>query len=324
MNRFQTAFLHPNGTYTNTQSPPSYKVALLQVLKMNDKNMLKEKSKTKDFHNSNHDNLISGRLPEYLEKFILAGTRSDNMIDQSQSVAIDEFKRNSGEIDMLIGFLVMNGACIVFFLLFGLCVIFNCMRRKPKIFSQDKIYKKTLAKTVAKAPSNPKVTLLPKDAVVIDVQSNKFKDLVNKVMKSDEFEKMKSTTDTSKNDTPIESDAVSLKNSEQIINRNINYIKNDNVNQRRGLLRSLSKSFKQSIRSNSILTHNSGKRGSLNIECGDKSSLREINNSPHRQNIHFIDSTDTNNHVVVADQTSSSLIRQNIFGPLSFDDLYYM
>lgn len=34
------------------------------------------------------------------------------MIDQSQSVAIDEFQRNSGEIDMLIGFLVMNGACI--------------------------------------------------------------------------------------------------------------------------------------------------------------------------------------------------------------------
>jgi len=63
-----------------------------------------------------------------------------------------EFGNGGGEIDMLIGFFLMNGACIgisitditlviqhlllfaVFFLLFGFCVICSCMRRRPRGF----------------------------------------------------------------------------------------------------------------------------------------------------------------------------------------------
>ncbi|VDK17777.1 unnamed protein product [Anisakis simplex] len=38
------------------------------------------------------------------------------------------FTDGPGEVDMLIGFFVMNGACIAFFLLFGSCVICSCLR----------------------------------------------------------------------------------------------------------------------------------------------------------------------------------------------------
>ncbi|CAD5225331.1 unnamed protein product [Bursaphelenchus okinawaensis] len=43
-----------------------------------------------------------------------------------------DYTDGPGEMDMLIGFFLMNGVCVVFFLTFGLCVICSCMRRKPK------------------------------------------------------------------------------------------------------------------------------------------------------------------------------------------------
>uniref|UniRef100_A0A0K0E3L9 VQ domain-containing protein n=1 Tax=Strongyloides stercoralis TaxID=6248 RepID=A0A0K0E3L9_STRER len=313
MYRFQTAFLHPNGTLANNNYQSSYKVALLHVLKMKNDEKISNSSKQKELSSSNSYPL---KMPEYVENFLAAGTKNSNtMIDQSQSVAIDEFQRNSGEIDMLIGFLVMNGACIVFFLLFGLCVIFNCMRQKPKIFSQDKIYKKTLAKTVSKAPVNEKVTVLPEDAVVIDVQSKKFKDLVSKVMKSEEFKKIKNTTD----DVKISVEETASLNKETPI-------KTDIVGKKKqypyGIFKSLGKNFSHSLKSTALIT-NDGKKASINIENCEKLPLREKSELQEREKIHFIDSTDTNNHIIVADQNPSSLIRQNIFGPLTFDDLYY-
>lgn len=188
------------------------------------------------------------------------------------------------------------------------------MRQKPKIFSQDKIYKKTLAKTVAKAPDNKNVTVLPKDAVVIDVQSKKFKELVSKVMKTEEFEKMKNLKDEvkididksspSKESTSIQTELLSKKQ------------------QPSGIFKSIGKNFSHSLKSTALIS-NDGKKVSINIENGETLALREKSESPHKEKIHFIDSTDTNNHILLADQKPSSLIRQNIFGPLTFDDLYY-
>uniref|UniRef100_A0A0K0FYH3 VQ domain-containing protein n=1 Tax=Strongyloides venezuelensis TaxID=75913 RepID=A0A0K0FYH3_STRVS len=316
MNRFQTAFIYPNGTLANNNYQSSYKVALLHVLKMKDDGKNSNISRLKE--SSSNGNTHSLKMPEYVEKFIAAGTNpgiSNIMIDQSQSVAIDEFQRNSGEIDMLIGFLVMNGACIVFFLLFGLCVIFNCMRQKPKIFSQDKIYKKTLAKTVAKAPTNQKVTVLPKDAVVIDVQSKKFKDLVTKVMKTDEFEKMKNTNNNVK---------INIEEPSSI--KRTNFLKKQlslkDEDQSPGILNTISKNLKHSLKSTALITNND-KRVSISVESSENIALREKSNFQCQENIHFIDSTDTNNHIILTDQNPNSLVRQNIFGPLSFDDLYY-
>ncbi|KAL7078735.1 hypothetical protein ACQ4LE_002397 [Meloidogyne hapla] len=62
-----------------------------------------------------------------------------------------DFGNGEGELDMLFGFFVMNGACIVFFLLFGVCVICNCAARKPKFHgSKEKKHKKpTVSRLVA-------------------------------------------------------------------------------------------------------------------------------------------------------------------------------
>ncbi|CAK5113623.1 unnamed protein product [Meloidogyne enterolobii] len=62
-----------------------------------------------------------------------------------------DFGNGDGELDMLFGFFVMNGACIVFFLLFGVCVICNCAARKPKFHGskEKKIKKPTVSRLVA-------------------------------------------------------------------------------------------------------------------------------------------------------------------------------
>ncbi|KAI6228693.1 hypothetical protein M3Y99_01196000 [Aphelenchoides fujianensis] len=48
-----------------------------------------------------------------------------------------DFVSGNTELDMLLGFFLMNGLCIIFFLTFGLCVICSCLRRRPKFIAND-------------------------------------------------------------------------------------------------------------------------------------------------------------------------------------------
>ncbi|KAI6239289.1 G-PROTEIN-RECEP-F1-2 domain-containing protein [Aphelenchoides fujianensis] len=72
-------------------------------------------------------NRIPGRDPDI---------RPDKAIDYSEMRSRD-FVSGNTELDMLLGFFLMNGLCIIFFLTFGLCVICSCLRRRPKFIAND-------------------------------------------------------------------------------------------------------------------------------------------------------------------------------------------
>ncbi|KAI3416088.1 hypothetical protein GPALN_005640 [Globodera pallida] len=84
------------------------------------------------------------------------------------------FGNGDGELDMLFGFFIMNGACIVFFLLFGVCVICNCAARKPKFHgSEEKKKKPTVGRLVAAiAPGGFASKAKAKDSTAEKVEEN--------------------------------------------------------------------------------------------------------------------------------------------------------
>ncbi|KAI6223002.1 hypothetical protein M3Y99_01472700 [Aphelenchoides fujianensis] len=66
----------------------------------------------------------------------ISDIRPDKAIDYSEMRSRD-FVSGNTELDMLLGFFLMNGLCIIFFLTFGLCVICSCLRRRPKFIAND-------------------------------------------------------------------------------------------------------------------------------------------------------------------------------------------
>ncbi|KAI1697919.1 hypothetical protein Ddc_19433 [Ditylenchus destructor] len=133
MNRFSAATM----VNITADSPPSYKAALLNVLQQG------AASSGGAIIEWSPDGQKSGELrPDTaLSGEHQAGSGAASMSDPTDAtggiVRSREFGNGGGEVDMLIGFFVMNGACIIFFLMFGMCVICNCMRKRPKFQSAD-------------------------------------------------------------------------------------------------------------------------------------------------------------------------------------------
>ncbi|PAV76494.1 hypothetical protein WR25_11639 isoform B [Diploscapter pachys] len=110
-------------------------------------------------------------------------------MQQSGSGATSYSSSPEGELDMLIGFFLMNGFCIVMFLLFGLCVILPCMRKRPKFLTPKNnvvVEKKVVEK-------KPVLTTTPNSASATPLPSQKpmFKNLVKKVIQKPEFNQLK-------------------------------------------------------------------------------------------------------------------------------------
>uniref|UniRef100_A0AC35TQD7 Uncharacterized protein n=1 Tax=Rhabditophanes sp. KR3021 TaxID=114890 RepID=A0AC35TQD7_9BILA len=298
-------------------------------------------------------------LPIYIERFLAAGTSNQNnaMIDQSESVNINEFKRNTGELDMLIGFLLMNGSCIAFFIFFGLCVIFNCLRQRPKFLIQDReLLKKTFIST------KPPPTTLPQQHVLtnsqpnlrVDVRPHKFKKFVLRAMACpgvrDNMEAVAAceegrllssepgTSHITSTDTPERTESTTVSDNERmiqesdIVNRNGVALKNTvtsyTIQSERGtFLSKLSQSFRLS-RQKSTFTKQNGNRLSMNGAPQSNRSnspqpngtTTKTNQAPNLQPLHSPPSNQVN---VIMVEMDPSIVRQNLLAGLTLDDLHY-
>ncbi|KAL3122528.1 hypothetical protein niasHT_003064 [Heterodera trifolii] len=146
MNRFSTAHkLNKSIGIYNPKNANSYKQQLLDVIAL----------QQKQSENGSSSSSVPFPPPSATDPFPLVPSVSAPPPTESTefgngNMKSKHFGNGDGELDMLFGFFIMNGACIVFFLLFGVCVICNCAARKPKFHgSEEKKKKPTVSRLVA-------------------------------------------------------------------------------------------------------------------------------------------------------------------------------
>ncbi|KAL3081011.1 hypothetical protein niasHT_037479 [Heterodera trifolii] len=146
MNRFSTAHkLNKSIGIYNPKNANSYKQQLLDVIAL----------QQKQSENGSSSSSVPFSPPSATDPFPLVPSVSAPPPTESTefgngNMKSKHFGNGDGELDMLFGFFIMNGACIVFFLLFGVCVICNCAARKPKFHgSEEKKKKPTVSRLVA-------------------------------------------------------------------------------------------------------------------------------------------------------------------------------
>uniref|UniRef100_A0A914Y2Q2 Uncharacterized protein n=1 Tax=Panagrolaimus superbus TaxID=310955 RepID=A0A914Y2Q2_9BILA len=260
-----------------------------------------------------------------------------------------------GELDMLIGFFLMNSVCIVFFLMFGMCVICSCMRRKPNFMKSSEkeqpssvvapLKRRLLSpKSVSPKPSSTTAPLLP---VTNPTFKPTFKAMISKAMKNEDFQKMaKVNNNSSSNNNTDQQQQRRCSVTSPIFNETTHLL-------RRASERPLKEETQIDIESqNGIRCHSVTRQVQIQIEPTDIPSDKEstpieitppptaLSNpvyicptchptSPPEAN-HICDCNCENEapqtepaEETDEEATGASVIRQNLLGPLSFDDLYY-
>ncbi|KAI3416089.1 hypothetical protein GPALN_005640 [Globodera pallida] len=167
MNRFSTADkLNKSSGIYNLKNANSYTQQLLDVIALQQKQ-----------NNENGSTFTPNSVAEPPAQFAVAvpaSPPSEPSEFSNGNMKSKHFGNGDGELDMLFGFFIMNGACIVFFLLFGVCVICNCAARKPKFHgSEEKKKKPTVGRLVAAiAPGGFASKAKAKDSTAEKVEEN--------------------------------------------------------------------------------------------------------------------------------------------------------
>uniref|UniRef100_A0AC34GZ54 Uncharacterized protein n=1 Tax=Panagrolaimus sp. ES5 TaxID=591445 RepID=A0AC34GZ54_9BILA len=259
-----------------------------------------------------------------------------------------------GELDMLIGFFLMNSVCIVFFLMFGMCVICSCMRRKPNFMKSSEKEsslpppsKRRLLSPKSVSPK-PSTTTTPAANVPLLPVTNPtfkptFKAMISKAMKNEDFQKMAKVN----NNTVEQPQQRRCSVTSPIFNENTHLL-------RRASERPLKEETQVDIEAqNGIRCHSVTRQVQIQIEPTDIPSPKEttpiqITPSPTTDLLspvyicltchptsppepdHICDCNCENEappteatEETDEEATGASVIRQNLLGPLSFDDLYY-
>ncbi|CAD5231510.1 unnamed protein product [Bursaphelenchus xylophilus] len=301
MNRFAAATL----VNFTADGQPSYKAALLTVLQQQKQ---------------------GGADEEWLQAALATAAGGDNDLRPDKAIDYTEMRSKDytdgpGEMDMLIGFFLMNGVCVVFFLAFGLCVICSCMRRKPKFQNPeepppiqktplktpltstfaatfDKLRPKSMRKTSPRGPSptpnvqknsNLNFSPIPPPITSPSLKPT-FKAIVARAMQQQQMAKM-----------PVNSNSKSIS-------------------------RSASNASRKTEDKTELLTD----KGQVQVESVDEQNpespkkLRDNPKSPLGAVAHQETEDDTASTATSVDENPPpSIIRQNLLGPLTFDDLYY-
>ncbi|KAI6186744.1 hypothetical protein M3Y98_00165800 [Aphelenchoides besseyi] len=352
MNRFAAAaFVN----FSSTENQPSYKQALLSVLQAQQKpgvkphddewmNVLNPSS------NSNDDDL-----------------RPDKAIDYSE-MRSREFNDGGGELDMLIGFFLMNAICVVFFLSFGLCVICSCLRRRPKFVANDdpepappvktatppttttnnffgkSKMSKLRPKSMKRTPSpngnktNEKSSFGPQPItpIVSPMLKPTFKAIVAKAMEQQKLAQRQLKTDklSAENRTPSRSNS-----------RRDSFSSTNKTDEQQRLLKDHHAENSIAMTKNSLnirrpfcplLTENSRpQQVSVQIDDPvaskslDTLTMNDIKNNPKTpvgavcQIATMENEEDTTSTTNSLEEEQPSVVRQNLFGALNWDDLYY-
>uniref|UniRef100_A0A914DHI5 Uncharacterized protein n=2 Tax=Acrobeloides nanus TaxID=290746 RepID=A0A914DHI5_9BILA len=275
--------------------------------------------------------------------------RPDQAIDHTDMQSRD-FNEGPGEVDMLIGFFFMNGACIVFFLMFGMCVICSCMRRRPRLFRQ-KEDKKTPPPTSSSNTSQstkllPNIQRVPSPVITSPAVKSSFKSFVSRSMQNPDFYKI--NDDEKKGEENDETRKAST-NSKKDRKASVTSVKDSNPAVK--LLRRCSNSFKECRieieEENLPMAQSASYPVKIHVECTDASiqpllphshtytSSNHNYKNGHQQDISYNrehaskaspDPVEDVVETVSLDMVMNeppSIVRQNLLGPLTFDDLYY-
>ncbi|KAH7730887.1 Protein CD4.1 [Aphelenchoides avenae] len=254
-----------------------------------------------------------------------------------------DFADGPGEMDMLIGFFLMNGACIVFFLMFGMCVICSCMRRKPNFNSSEKPEKeaKRPKKEKEHSPAPPKPTFAAPPPITSPSLKPTFKAIVARAMENQRLMKQQVTAGT-KSEATVESGEACAPM----------LTANDTGKNNRRSATSDAAHGDDAQRTTLLRPKEDGdavKECRIDIEAIERRALLNRSNTEPRKKVrnhagHHKLTVCTPNNVhadgkptlaqeeeddnasadaASVDEEAPSVVRQNLLGPLSFDDLYY-
>ncbi|KAI6189748.1 hypothetical protein M3Y97_00042200 [Aphelenchoides bicaudatus] len=332
MNRFAAASMF---NHSSLEGQPSYKQALLSVLQQQQK---------------------PGSNEDWLNAALNPPTSSEDDLRPEKSIDYTEMKSrnfNDGpsEMDMLLGFFLMNGLCIVFFLTFGLCVICSCLRKRPKFITNDE----PSAAPVTKPP--PLTTTITPNSLTANNTSMKSK--INK-LRPKSTKRAASPNGNGKPafvaPPPITSPmlkptfkAIVAKAMEQqklaqkqITTGNLNVVEkgnslsvnNSRANSRRGSGSSTTKSEKNQRLLDGCVENSKPDQVSVQIEglenletLQSNHTSADLRNNPKSPVGSVKQQTQEEENDTASTETSSddepSVVRQNLLGPLTFDDLYY-
>ncbi|CAJ0939525.1 unnamed protein product, partial [Mesorhabditis belari] len=226
----------------------------------------------------------------------------------SQKMASLDYNQNDSEIPMLIGFFLMNGVCVVFFLLFGMCVIFSCMRR-PTLFQP-----KRTPLLIPPPPPKPEP---------------KFKSMVSKMIRTKDMGQLKTEV---MEEVQIERQPMNGGKIAGFGGANGSLQMTDRPIIRETLV------TVENLEEPTVLVHTPVDEITESTPLQHSQSYREKQNPNIKKapQVRFAEDADIDaerraSFIPVVEKemaehgepSPSSLIRTNLLGPLSFDDLYY-
>ncbi|KAE9549942.1 hypothetical protein FO519_006845 [Halicephalobus sp. NKZ332] len=339
MNRFLTPSLVNRTTgYLGDDSGSkslSYKAALLQVLQRNASFPFEM-----DYSGEDDSFQSSGNLdPDH--------THSQK--EHSGTMNPEEYTEGEGELDMLIGYFIMNLICIVFFLMFGMCVICSCMRRRPKLFrakSQEPEKSPGTKMFSFKKASTPKMNFVAPPPITTPGLKPTFKAIVSKAIASDEFKKLAENGKIEDPEAghPRRCSGVGLNPDEKarLLRRGSEYLK------RRDDIQIEMEANQEPLRCKSVTNDVQIQTESSEPSNPEQEQEQEQEPVPNgdvkTQDSKLCSSCHPDkqldpNHICDcdckaekveegsseddSDSEQPSVVRQNLLGPLSFDDLYY-
>uniref|UniRef100_A0A7E4UN31 Uncharacterized protein n=1 Tax=Panagrellus redivivus TaxID=6233 RepID=A0A7E4UN31_PANRE len=287
---------------------------------------------------------------------ILVDNFNGNVAPTSTSTAMHskDYTDGPGELDMLIGFFLMNIGCIGFFLGFGMCVICSCVRRRPRLFNQKTADSKALLPEKLSKSNSP--TSFQSGSVRAPSVKPTFKSIGNRMITDKKYKQLAVDGPGRKPSATIEvhvpsrpgsrrCSAVVSVETDKLLDEPITAVeeppKPKPIDPRRnGSCRSVQmpqnakivgKTF--SMPTTPALCHNCHPAESIdaNHVCDCDCNKSESNDGTIESNLKGDNENGRKSEssvAIVVDETEDdpeehSVIRANLLGPLSFDDLYY-
>jgi len=313
----------------------SYKAALMQVLQKNT-----TFSYEMDYSAENSDFQTSGNLdPEHTQI----------QKEDSGMMHPEEYTEGEGELDMLIGYFIMNLICIVFFLMFGMCVICSCMRRRPKLFraknEEPEPNPRKNRLFSFKRASTPKMNFVAPPPITTPGLKPTFKAIVSKAIASDDFKKMVETSKKENSEGPgtqrrCSGAGLNPNEKARLLRRNseCHRGKRDVQIEMEGhedafRCKSVTNDVKIQIEPSDPSENNTTLQlpvpnGGLNQ--GQNKICPACHPETRTDPNHVCDCTCKNEEEIEEESSEDdssegqpSVVRQNLLGPLTFDDLYY-
>ncbi|MFH4978767.1 hypothetical protein AB6A40_005476 [Gnathostoma spinigerum] len=205
-----------------------------------------------------------------------------NAYERDSVVVSEAFTDSPGEVDMLIGFLLMNATCIAFFLLFGSCVICSCMR-SCVIRRSNLLRDPTLRPAVANK-IHQKSSVFTQRSGLSKTPHSTLKSVATRLINGKRLAEL-SLVDQS---PTIDNTAIAAKPSLQV------------------------------AASNTL-----SEKDNHSLKISTSTMTTETIDGPQRLPITSIYPTEVTQFESTVEEMEPSIVRHNLLGPLTFDDLTY-